>query len=166
MLKIALIVVVVLALAFGVLYFVRQSNVAEKKDGRMPFYKKRPLTPVEVVLFNHLRRALPDCMILAQVQLSRFLDVESGENKLAWLNRVNRMSVDFLICDEKSNIIAVIELDDKLHRRADRRKANEKKNRAILSAGLHLIRWPVGKVPSIASIRATVLSGVKPVKAA
>jgi hypothetical protein len=43
-----------------------------------PYFAKKPLTPPEQVLYFRLLNALPDHMVLAQVQLSRMLGVKKG----------------------------------------------------------------------------------------
>src|SRR4051812_42126700 len=69
-----------------------------EEPSRFPFRAGRPLTDREQILYWRLRRALPDLVVLSQVSLSRFLRVEAGHNQFAWLNRINRMTIDFLVC--------------------------------------------------------------------
>ncbi len=47
-----------------------------------PFYAKKPLSEPEQVLYYRLVEAMPECMVLAQVQLSRILGVKKGFNSL------------------------------------------------------------------------------------
>jgi hypothetical protein len=61
-------------------------------DGTGPYFAKKPLTPPEQVLYFRLLNALPDHMVLAQVQLSRLLGVKKGNDYRSWLNRINQMS--------------------------------------------------------------------------
>lgn len=90
----------------------KRSASGRESDGPWPFYAKRVLSKPEQVLYHSLVEALPDHIVLAQVQLSRFLGVNKGENFHAWNNRINRMSADFLICTKDTSVVAVIELDD------------------------------------------------------
>ncbi|MES2536225.1 MAG: DUF2726 domain-containing protein [Pseudomonadota bacterium] len=122
-----------------------------------PFYAKKPLTHPEQVLYFRLKDALPDHMILAQVQLSRFLGVRKDANSRAWKNRINRMSVDFLVCEKDAGIVAAVELDDRSHDRPDRREADGKKEKALGSAKVRLIRWNAKDIPNIARIREVIL---------
>jgi hypothetical protein len=69
-----------------------------KGDTDWPFYAKKLLTQPEQVLYFRLVSALPEHIVLAQVQLSRFLGVKKGANVQSWLNRINRMSADYVIC--------------------------------------------------------------------
>jgi hypothetical protein len=118
-----------------------------------PYYATRPLSQPEQVLYYRLIDALPECMILAQVQLSRFLKVRKGANFGLWHNKVNRLSADFLVCLKDSTIVAVIELDDQSHERPDRRDADVRKSAALKAAGIPLVRWSVSAIPDKDEIR-------------
>jgi len=72
-------------------------------DEVWPFYAKRPLFQVEQALYFRLVEALPDHIILAQVQLSRLLGVRKGNDYKAWFNRINRISADFVVCRKDFN---------------------------------------------------------------
>src|SRR5437868_1500349 len=80
-----------------------------------PFDQVRPLTEREQVLYWRLRKVLPDQVVLAQVAMSRILRVRRGYNVRAWMNRVDRMTVDFVVCLQDSTIVAAVELDDASH---------------------------------------------------
>lgn len=116
------------------------------------------MTAPEQILYFRLRDALPEHIVLAQVQLSRFLGVKKGERAQPWLNRINRLSVDFLILKKDASVVAAIELDDKSHERRDRRAADERKTRALMDAGVLLIRWNVASLPSATEIQADLAS--------
>src|SRR5258708_4760002 len=112
-----------------------------------PFYVKRLLTQPEQVLYHRLVKALPNHIVLAQVQMARVLGVKKGFRFHEWNNRINRMSYDFVICDKAATVIAAIELDDKSHEREDRRESDAKKSKATTDAGLRLVRWHVKSLP-------------------
>lgn len=137
---------------------------AKAKDGAgeevWPFYAKKPLSQPEQVLYFRLIQALPDHIILAQVQLSRLLGVKKGNNFQSWNNRINRMSADFVVCKKDSSIVAVIELDDATHQREDRQVADAKKDRALASAAIRIVRWQVKSLPDIAMIQTTFKAAI------
>jgi hypothetical protein len=66
-------------------------------DGVWPYYAKKPLSQPEQILYFWLIGALPEHIVLAQVQLSQLLGVKKGHNFQSWHNRINRMSVDFVV---------------------------------------------------------------------
>ena len=119
-----------------------------------PFYAKKPLSNPEQVLYHRLVKSLPECVVLAQVQASRILGVKKGANFGVWNNRINRLSLDYVVCLKDATVVAAIELDDATHSRAARREADKRKARALESAGITLIRWTVNALPDEATIRA------------
>lgn len=123
-----------------------------------PFYVKRPLSQPEQILYHRMIRALPEHIVLAQVQVSRVLGVKKGANFHEWNNRINRLSYDFIVCTKDSTVIAAIELDDKTHESPSRTSTDEKKNKASADAGLRLIRWHVRSLPSEEIIREQLLT--------
>lgn len=154
-----LVALAVLAGAAIVLAAVRRKSAAGTPEGPWPFYAKRPLSVPEQVLYHRLVRALPEHIVLAQVQVSRILGVKKGFNFHEWNNRVNRLSYDFVVCAKDSTVIAAIELDDKTHEAVGRTHVDQKKERATAAAGVRLIRWQVKTLPDEAAIRAVVVEG-------
>lgn len=60
----------------------------------------------------------------------------------------------FVVCNKDSSIAAVIELDDSSHNRTERQSADAKKDKALGSAGVRVIRWQVSSMPNTFEIRA------------
>ena len=120
---------------------------------KWPYYKKRLLTKPEQILYFKLVEALPECLIFSQVQLSQILGVEKGNSYYEWYNRINRMSVDFVVCNKTADIIALIELDDSTHEQDERKEADRTKNKACADAGIRMIRWKVSAIPDRNEIR-------------
>ena len=131
-----LIIVVVVVAVLAILKAKAQGGAG---DEIWPFYAKKPLSQPEQILYFRLVQALPEHIILAQVQLSRLLGVKKGSNYQAWSNRINRMSADFVVCNKDSSIVAVIELDDATHQREDRQAADAKKDKALGSADVRIL---------------------------
>ena len=151
-----LLVVVVAVVAF--LAFLKSKGQGGFGDQAWPFYAKKPLSQPEQVLYFRLVQALPEHIILAQVQLSRLLGVKKGNNYQAWFNRINRMSADFVVCNKDSSIVAVIELDDATHQKEDRQAADAKKDKALASANVRVIRWQAKAIPDVANIQSTFMN--------
>jgi hypothetical protein len=124
--------------------------------GPWPYYSKRPMSRPEQVLYHRLLAALPDHIVLAQVQVSRILGVKRGYNFHVWNNRINRLSYDFVICANDSTVLAVIELDDSSHDSRARIATDSRKEKATADAGMRFIRWNVNALPDIATIRAAI----------
>lgn len=151
--NIILVAVVVLALVAIAVFALNMRRLPDSGDTPWPFYAKKPLTQPEQILYHRLVAAMPDCIVLAQVQLSRVLGVKKGFNFNEWNNRINRMSLDFLVCLKDSTIVAAVELDDRTHEKTSRIEADDKKERALSAAGVALIRWQVSALPDETAIR-------------
>jgi len=151
-----LLVVVVAVVVF--LAFLKAKGQGGIGDQAWPFYAKKPLSQPEQVLYFRLVQALPEHIILAQVQLSRLLGVKKGNNYQAWFNRINRMSADFVVCNKDSSIVVVIELDDATHQKEDRQAADAKKDKALASANVRVIRWQAKAIPDVANIKSTFMN--------
>ncbi|MGZ5033902.1 MAG: DUF2726 domain-containing protein [Usitatibacter sp.] len=135
---ISLVIVVAVVVILTVL---RTTMGTAAEPERYPFEMTRPLSEREQVLYWRLRKVLPDQMILAQVAVSRILRVEKGHDFRTWLNRINRMTVDFLVCLPDGTIVAAVELDDSSHDVDERALADAKKTKALESAGIKLLRF-------------------------
>ena len=151
-----LLVVIVAVVVF--LAFLKAKGQGGIGDQAWPFYAKKPLSQPEQVLYFRLVQALPDHIILAQVQLSRLLGVKKGNDYQAWFNRINRMSADFVVCNKDSSIVAVIELDDATHQKEDRQAADAKKDKALASANVRVIRWQARAIPDVANIQSIFMN--------
>jgi hypothetical protein len=126
-----------------------------------PYVSKNPLTPTETMFYHQLVEALPDFIVLAQVQLSSFLKVDTSRTEWKdysrWFNPIAQQSVDYLICQKDFSIIAAIELDDKSHNGVNSIKRDTKKNDNLHAANVPLIRWHAEAMPEAETIRQAVL---------
>lgn len=152
-LKTSLIGGVLLILAAAIFLILRKRPTIGSEETPWPFYVKKTLTQPEQVLYHRLVAAVPDYIVLSQVQLSRVLGVKKGFNFHEWNNRISQMSLDFLACRKDSTVVAAIELDDNTHRRESRIDTDKRKERALSAAGVALIRWQVGAMPDEGIIR-------------
>lgn len=137
---------------------IEKMNAAKGIKEEWPFYAKKPMTQIEQVLYHRLVEAMPECIVLAQVQLSRVLGVKKGFNNATWNNRINRMSLDYLVCLKDSTVVAAIELDDSSHNKESATKRDQKKDAALASAGIPIIRWQAKNLPNADAIRAALAS--------
>ena len=138
---------VAVALVLIVIAILRSINrkVSDSGAEAWPFYARKILTRPEQVLYYRLVSALPECIVLAQVQLSRALGVKSGFNFHSWNNRINRMSLDFLVCLKDSTIVAAVELDDGTHERATRVEADANRSAGADQGLRHLEILRIGQ---------------------
>jgi hypothetical protein len=98
--------------------------------------KHHVLSERERALYQRLVQSLPNHIVLAQVQLLQVLNFQRGRRTHAILNRISQLSLDFLILNPDTSIVAAIELDDATHARENRRQADARKSHALKSAGV------------------------------
>ncbi len=155
------VVVVVLAMVLSTWTDRDADAPAPIKGDEQPVWPFAPMpfmTASEVRFFEQLQDAVPECFVFAQVQLSRLIGCTDSAEEKFWLNRINRMSADYvLVADDARTVLAVIELDDWSHEQPDRVRADQKKDKALQSAGLPVLRFDGRRLPSTAQVRQQIL---------
>ena len=131
---------------------VPESELIEDEDESFPYVKKNIMTPTEFKLYGKLVSAFPNHLIFTQVQLSQAVQAPSPADRFKWNNRINRMSLDFVVCEKSSNPICVIELDDKSHLRDSAKIKDAKKDKALAAAGIPIIRIKVDEIPTVVQL--------------
>jgi Protein of unknown function (DUF2726) len=165
-----MIVVLVLVLVVAVLWWLRRresgGDTVDQKADRLdtligwPPQATRVMTTPERIAFGTLVRALPDYMILAQVPLSRFLSVPKRNSYSDWLRRLGYQSVDFVVCDMTSQVVAVIEIQSTDSRNSERaQKRLSRIRRSLKAAEIPLHVWIENLLPSADAARAAVIPG-------
>jgi very-short-patch-repair endonuclease len=153
-----IILAVVFAAGLGLLLaMLKKRSRSEAADEPWPFYAKKPLTQPEQILYHRLVKALPEHIVLAQVQVSRVLGVKKGFKFHEWNNRINRLTHDFVVCSKDSTVVAAIELDDKSHDAEDRGETDKRKDKATAAAGIRIVRWNVKAIPDEGRIHASLV---------
>ena len=126
-----------------------------------PFEPMPIMTPTEVIFFNRLQQAVPELIIFGQVQLSRIImpNDDDDTDQGFWFNRICRMSVDYVLVDQdKQTVLLAIELDDWTHNTRRRQQQDEKKDKALLSAGISILRINGEAMPDAAHLRRKILA--------
>jgi very-short-patch-repair endonuclease len=138
----------------------RRRSSASALDRPWPLECKRALlsTP-ELMLYRRLQQAARTRIVLSQVQLLQIVRFKHGAWDPSIRNAISQLSVDFLIVEPDTSIVAAVELDDPSHARDKRRSADARKTRALESAGIPLLRWHVRQMPSVQAIEAALATG-------
>jgi hypothetical protein len=100
------------------------------------------LTPTELSFYHVLRSAVGDrCVICPKPSLKDIFYITlSGQERMRYLNKIDRKHVDFLLCDPKTmKPLAGIELNDRSHDREDRRQRDMFVQELFQKAGLPLV---------------------------
>lgn len=125
-----------------------------------PFETMPIMTNSEVIFFKKLITALPEYHIFSQVQLSRIIEPsqEAQGDRAFWFNRICRQSVDYVVvAQDCQTVLVAIELDDWTHESKARQKQDDKKDKALASAGIAVVRFHAEKMPTPEIIRHDVL---------
>jgi hypothetical protein len=112
----------------------------------------RVMTLAERQAYGLLRRALPGYLILAQVPLSRFISVPTRAPYEEWLTRAGRLSVDLLVCDASSRVLAAIDVCPEQDTPRNR-KRHERMQRVLQAAGVPVHEWVEGTLPGLSDVR-------------
>jgi hypothetical protein len=121
----------------------------------------RVLTASEREAYHILRKALPEHMLLAQVPLARFLKVPTRNSYSEWMRRVGSLCADLVVCDTHSQVVAVIEVRQRVGSKDRERtvKRHARLDRVLAAANIPVHVWLDGALPGPAVARETVLGG-------
>lgn len=135
-----IIVVAVLALAALAWYWQSQQKTnVEDSEGKLSDWRPRairPLTQIELQTLSHIKVAAPNCIVLPQVSLSRFLRVKSSLPYSKWFYKVGRRCVDFLICSPGGDVLGVVELQGEKEVQTHISRGMLAKERALAQASI------------------------------
>jgi hypothetical protein len=136
---------IVVLVLIGLAVFAGLLNASKQQGARFQI-KKALLSEPEQILYGRLVRALPEFHILAQVAFSQIIFVAGGDGKENFQkNATAKQKVaDYVVCDKRFGIMAIIELDDSSHNRA----RDAKRDAIFEEAGTSLVRWNVRNIPS------------------
>lgn len=112
----------------------------------------RVLTVTERLGYDLLKRSMPGFLVLAQVPLSRFIRVPSRHSYSDWLQRVGSLNADLLLCDAGSRVLAVIDIRSPQESERARRR-HDRMARVLRAAGIHVLAWREGELPTAAEVR-------------
>ena len=119
---------------------------------KWPYVTGRVLSSQEIDVFIRLRDALPNKIVLARVQLPHFIATNEREYR-EWVDQLTERYADFLICNEDSRPLAVIQIENTTLHPSKRRPWDETLEKVVLSAKIRLFRWKYSELPSRDAIR-------------
>src|SRR5882762_3122585 len=131
-------------------------------DVPWPVAARNLLSPREQSLYQRLLSLYPKHQVFVQVALSQLIDVDRNHPESESIRaRYKQLVADFVLCRADLSVVAVIELDDRSHERRDRQDADARKTKALVDAGLRLVRIPAGALPSEEELR-EIIDGDRP----
>jgi hypothetical protein len=100
-----------------------------------------------------MRKAMPSRLVLAQVPLARFISVPTRHSYSDWLTRVGRLTVDLLVCDKSSRVVAVVDIRTGGQSERSMRR-HERMTQVLHAAGIRVLHWNAEALPSPTEVRA------------
>jgi hypothetical protein len=113
----------------------------------------RVLTLPERKAYDLVRKALPGRLVLAQVPLARFISVPTRHSYSDWLTRVGRLSVDLIVCDKSSRVVAVVDVRTPGQSQRSQRR-HDRMRQVLEAAGIRVLHWSAEALPSASEVRA------------
>jgi len=156
----AVLTAIVLALFALRLRLRREAVEAAQSEEELDTVADWPPKAVRVLLLSErkalelVRRGMPKRhAVLAHVPLARFITVPNKNSYAEWMRRAGRLTVDILVCDASSRVIAVIDL--RKPEPTDKAQEREAVIAAVVkAAGIPLHVWRVDGLPGLAQVRA------------
>lgn len=142
----------------------RRANAVETLDtvAGWPPEATRVMTVPERRAHRLLCDALPECMILAQVPLARFLRVPTRHSYAEWMRRAGQLCADLVVCDEGSQVIAVVDVRPSAEQSSERHKRrHDRMVRVLRKAGVRVLTWYEQSLPRPDQVRELVLGGAE-----
>ena len=151
---------VVLLIAVGIWLYIDYRRLGIDNTTINGFSKKQYLlTKTEEKFLDGLEKYVgEEYRVMCQVRLAELISAGNYKNKgyRSRLNKIQSKSIDFVITNKKTKVVAAIELDDWTHNKPSRKKRDEIVERILNNAGLPLIRFRVGRDYNFEEINRTV----------
>ena len=151
--------VVVPALLLALVLLMRLAPaLAKKRSPEAKYTRCEIMTDNELEFFGRLVAALPDHYIFPQVAMSALLRPAAADRKQAHTDRLRiaQQHVDYVVCNRRCEVVAVVELDDRTHRQAK----DAVRDGRLAQGGYRTVRFQSRQKPHAAAIRAAILPDV------
>ncbi|MEO7151307.1 MAG: DUF2726 domain-containing protein [Burkholderiaceae bacterium] len=123
----------------------------------------RLMTRHEIIAFGILSRAFPECIVLAQVPLARFLKVPRRNSYNEWLRRMGSQCADLVLCDMSSLVLAVVHVQPPAGQASERAQQRlARMSRVLGRADIPLGVWTEGALPNVDAARDSLYRAVAP----
>lgn len=134
------------------------SALAKKRAPEGKYKRREIMTDNEMEFFGRLVAALPDHYIFPQVAMPALLAPAAGGGKQAHSDRLRiaQQRTDYVVCNRRCEVVAVVELDDRTHSRAK----DDVRDGRLAQGGYRTVRFQSRQKPPAAAIRAAILPHV------
>lgn len=151
-----LIIAVIVIVILCIMYFIQTKNKVDPEEldttknvqtcKEYPYKKKYLLTRTEYTFYSILKQKCDskNILICPKVRMEDFLQVTDTENKMKYRGYIKSRHIDFILCDNKLNMIAGLELDDRSHQQERAKEADQFKDAVFQKINIPLYRVAVG----------------------
>lgn len=133
----------------------RKQSVVEDR-----YLPKALLTENEKRWFKAIKESVPHAHVFGQVALNQLVRAANGKQWRSAKNKIDPRSIDFVVLSEELAVLLAIEIDDKSHEAANRQIDDEKKNVALRSAGIPLLRIPATPALPVEEIKKRIVDAM------
>lgn len=103
---------------------------------------------------------MPHAHVFGQVALNQLVKVANGQQWRSAKNKIDPRSIDFVVLNPDLAVLLTIEIDDKSHQTAKRKFDDEKKNVALRSADIPLLRIPATPTLPVEEIKKRIVATI------
>ncbi len=140
------VIALVILLALNFVKSILKPSTRQDKDDTKNFdytqYKKSFLLTLNEKSCYQKIKAVTDKHGLWLFAKVRMLDVVAPTNKnYAYINKINKKHIDFVILNQKGYTICAIEIDDASHNKDSAKKNDNVKNQILSNVGIPLLRY-------------------------
>lgn len=119
---------------------------------------KELFSPAERSFFGVLEQAVGgELKVLGKVRLGDLIQPVKGlsqSERTKSRNRIQQKHIDFVLCrPDTLEVVGLVELDDASHGRKDRADRDDFVDKALASAGVPVLHFPVRKAYAVAEVR-------------
>lgn len=133
----------------------------ETSGQTLPYQKKYLFTKTEYKFYMYLKSIAAEekLTLFAKVRLEDFIETTSTDNKMKYRGYIRSRHIDFLVCDDKLNILCAIELDGPSHYNKKSQEIDTFKNKLF-----ETIKIPLYRVKTDADYNAVIENIIKSIK--
>lgn len=134
------------------------------RSRKKPLPSDWPLAPrtlfsgQEDQVFQFLKQAFPEHLVLAKVPLARFMRLKRGEDPNVWFPIINPLHVTFVVCTQRGFVIGALDLPTETNTSAS---ASTLKQRALQVCGIKYMSLTGSALPTAHMLR-TMMLGTAP----
>jgi hypothetical protein len=148
-------------LVFIALLFVAAIKSKKKAQATVDKYlAKQLLSDNEKQWYMAIKEAVPHAHVFGQVALNQLVKAANGKQWRSAKNKIDPRSIDFVVLNPDLVVLLTIEIDDKSHQAARRQTDDEKKNVALRSADIPLLRIPATPALSVEEIKKRIVETI------